>query len=377
MGLAPDAKSNNKQSRRLSGWRLKRAQSLLRSADLPRFSFYRKLATLLGRGASMRETLENILESLDGSSSPVVPALKVWLPAVKAGRTIHEISSGWLPQAEIRLIQAGEKTGSLTSQLRRIVVMGDQKNRITSAIKSASWYPLIVSVVLIAVLEIYGYFVIPELMASIDKLAIRPEPGPAGSLLIWLSSMVRSYGLLLPGLAATVYLGSRWLLPRWTGRLRIRFETIWPFSFYRMTEGSNVLIGLAALIGSGMSPADAVAMQATKSSPYTRSRLAPVEFWCRKGLFLGESLARTGLGFPDWEIIRDLKIYAKEAALAEALEQLANDWIEEAVKRLTVKAEHFKVYATLFLLGFVAIMAFGVIDIIYAITTSTNSLYKY
>ena len=71
------------------------------------------------------------------------------------------------------------------------------------------------------------------------------------------------------------------------------------------------------------------------------------------------ALKKTGLNFPDKEVIADLKIYSELDNFEEALEALANEWLEESVYLIEQKAALLNMAAILSVGGVIAWAVMG------------------
>ena len=81
-------------------------------------------------------------------------------------------------------------------------------------------------------------------------------------------------------------------------------------------------------------------------------------------------MAKTGLDFPDREIIGDLKIYSELDNFEEALDKLANDWLEESVYMIEEKAGVLNMAALLSIGGVIAWAVMGTFEMQDQITSS-------
>ena len=62
---------------------------------------------------------------------------------------------------------------------------------------------------------------------------------------------------------------------------------------------------------------------------------------------MGTALDKTKLNFPDTEVVADLKIYSELDNFEEALNNLANEWLEESVYLIEQKASILNMVALL------------------------------
>ena len=79
----------------------------------------------------------------------------------------------------------------------------------------------------------------------------------------------------------------------------------------------------------------------------------------RNGDNLGEALYHTRLGFPDEEIVGDLRIYSELDNFQEALENLANGWLESSIRTIGKQAEILNAIAILMIAGVIGWVVWG------------------
>ena len=85
---------------------------------------------------------------------------------------------------------------------------------------------------------------------------------------------------------------------------------------------------------------------------------------------LGQALGKTGLNFPDAEIISDLKIYSELDNFEEALDNLANEWLDESVYLIEEKAGILNMVALLTVGAVIAWAVMGTFEMQDQITNS-------
>ena len=145
-----------------------------------------------------------------------------------------------------------------------------------------------------------------------------------------------------------------WTFPRWRGGWRAKFDNIPPWSIYRIFVGVGWLLSLASLIKAGTPVSRALRLLRGDSSRYLLYRIDRTLVFINNGDNLGDALFRTRLGFPDNEIIGDLRIYAELDNFPQALEQLADDWLENGVRVIEQKSALMNNVAILLIAGTVA-----------------------
>jgi type II secretory pathway component PulF len=93
-------------------------------------------------------------------------------------------------------------------------------------------------------------------------------------------------------------------------------------------------MSLSAMVAAGVSVPDAMRLLADYSNRYLSDILEETLHYISNGENLGNALAMTGKDFPNEEIIGDLMIYADMNDFAKNLSQIANDYMEESVRKM-------------------------------------------
>ena len=131
-----------------------------------------------------------------------------------------------------------------------------------------------------------------------------------------------------------------------------------PWSLYKIFVGITWLLALAALVKGGTPVSTAMRALRKDSTRYLKERIDKAMVHINNGENLGQALAKTKLGFPDEELISDLKIYSELDNFEEALDNLANEWLEESVYSIEEKAGILNMVA---LLSVGAVIAWAVL----------------
>ena len=93
-------------------------------------------------------------------------------------------------------------------------------------------------------------------------------------------------------------------------------------------------MSLSAMVAAGVSVPDAMRLLSDYSNRYLSNILEETLHYISNGENLGNALAMTGKDFPSEEIIGDLIIYADMNDFAKNLDQIANDYMEESVRKM-------------------------------------------
>lgn len=131
--------------------------------------FTRQLATLIGAGLPLTQSLHTVMEQttnkrLQGVVSDIIGS-------VEGGKSLSESFSKHadvFDKVFLALITAGEASGTLDDSLRRVAAQQEKDAAIMSKIKGALTYPVIVLLVIVGVMLFMFFTVVPQ----VEKLYI-------------------------------------------------------------------------------------------------------------------------------------------------------------------------------------------------------------
>ena len=133
--------------------------------------FTRQLATLIGAGLPLSQSLHTVLEQTQNKQLQAV--IEDISTNVEGGRSLSESFSKHprvFNEVFISLITAGELSGTLDESLQRIANQQEKDAAIVSKIKGALTYPLIVLVVIFGVLAFMLFTVVPQVETLYEDL---------------------------------------------------------------------------------------------------------------------------------------------------------------------------------------------------------------
>ncbi|MBO8425056.1 MAG: type II secretion system F family protein, partial [Proteobacteria bacterium] len=181
------------------------------------------------------------------------------------------------------------------------------------------------------IIMLVGIYLVPPLAEIAGDNMV--WTGMARSL-IWLSEFSIQYWYIILGVfvALCVIIGIS--LPNWSGRLRAKFDKLPPWNVYKIQMSVGWLMSLSSMVAAGITIPDAMRMLADNSNKYLRDILEDTLHYIANGANLGAALNSTGRDFPNSEIIGDLAIYADMNGFDENLGRVANDYLEESVRKM-------------------------------------------
>jgi type II secretory pathway component PulF len=334
-----------------------------------RLKVYKKLASLLRNRFSLMDSLERVHDIItNGGKSPNEPlavALACWSRSLQNGEPFSEALKGWAPARERLMLSVGD-VSDMESALDNLIKVAEGSSRMIGPLTSALGYPAFL--MMMAVLIIYGigvYMVPPMIDAAPNTI----WSGTAKDL-VAVSYWIADYWIIAFSSLPTVFIVIFFSLSRWTGKIRVMFDKFPPWSLYRVFTGVSWLLALAALVKAGTPVSSALRSLRGDASKYLRERIDSALVYINNGDNLGDALHKTDMGFPDPEVVGDLRIYSELDNFEQALDQMANEWLEESVEGITQKASLLNMFAIFMVGGVISWAVLGTFDMQDQITDS-------
>lgn len=341
------------------------ARFQMRTSASTRIRLYRQLERLLRNGVRITEALESLWRRASNEgrkpTDSIALALAAWQQGPKSGRGIAAAMAPWIPNEERLLIEAGEQAGQLPQALADVVDLAQGSKQIRNTIISGLAYPVALFIALLLTLWYLSSSIVPAFATILP-----PEEWTGmGAWLATLAGFAEKYTIAI-GIGAVLLVALYVMtVSRWTGRSRLLVEKIPPWSFYRLSQGIGFLLASSALLRAGMQITEVFDRLRRDSSPYLRERLTAAVQRIRSGDNFGNALYKTGMDFPDKDIVQDLRTYAGLTGFNETLAQIAREWLEEAVRKVQGQAQALNMIM-LFLMFILIVVVFTGL---YAVTS--------
>jgi len=337
-----------------------------------RMTLYRKLASLLRNDFILMDALGRIerVESKGGlkPNEPFAIAMRAWQKSLESGASFFEATRGWVPTNETLMMTLGD-VSKLSIALENIVRVGEGSSRIKNAMFSALGYPLFLLALTFGIVIMVGIYLVPPLSeAAGNDIVWR---GTAASL-VWMSEFAKSYWyFFIIGFASGISL--IWFsFYNWSGGLRTSFDKIPPWSMYKIQVSVGWLMSLAAMVAAGGTLPVSIKMLADNSPKYLRDILNSCLRFISNGDNLGVALDNTGRQFPNQEIIGDLVIYADMNNFDENLSKIANDYLDESVRKIEAISNIMNSFGILIVSVIIAWVVFGTFQMQDQITSALS-----
>lgn len=175
----------------------------LRMGGEEKITLFSNMATMLGAGIPIIETVESLLDEAKGAKRIVLTQLQEDLTAGHhVSRTLSQFPKIF-DKVTVNLTKAAEESGTLETTLQDIEKNLRKQMELGDKVKSAMMYPMLVMVVFAGVLLVMLLVVIPKISKVFERLKVA-LPLPT-KLMIMLSNALINQPLLV--LSITVVLG--------------------------------------------------------------------------------------------------------------------------------------------------------------------------
>lgn len=310
------------------------AKMVFRANTSKRLATLRKLASLLRNDFTLMNALGRIemIESHGGKKpgEPFAIVMRVWQKNLERGMSFSDATRGWVRAEETLLLTSGN-IADLAVALENVGRVVESTRRIERAMASAIAYPLFLFALTFGIIIMVGLYLVPPLADAAGGNVV--WRGAAASL-IWLSNAAYKYWFVI-AILFVCSVGLVWFsFANWAGRARAVADKLPPWNIYKIRISVSWLMSLSAMVAAGMTVPGAMRILADNGNRYLRARLMATLHNIANGDNLGVALSNTGMDFPNEEIIGDLAIYADMTGFDENLSRVANDYLNESVRRM-------------------------------------------
>jgi len=345
------------------------AKMIIVFSNKVRLKLYRKIASLMRNRFSLMDALDMLYDGAsNGGKNPGEPlaiALAAWGKALNNGKPFSDALKGWAPARERLMLSVGD-VSDLEGALLNLIKVTEGSTKMIRPIIGAVAYPSFLVMMSVLIIYAIGVYIVPPMIDAAPTVVWRGLARNLVDLSDWIKENWLVAFSILPIVMATIY----FTIGIWTGKIRAYFDYIPPWSLYKVFVGISWLLALSALVKGGTPVSTAMRALRRDSSRYLKERIDKTLVFINNGDNLGQALAKTGLDFPDAEIISDLKIYSELDNFEEALNNLANDWLEESVYMIEEKAGILNMVALLAVGAVIAWAVMGTFEMQDQITSS-------
>ena len=361
--------SLQKAMSRLNAVEVQYARLVVNMSNGARLKLYRKIASLMRNRFSLMDALDRLHDGISNggknAGEPFAIAIVEWSKKLQNGIPFSDALKGWAPDRERLMLSVGD-VSDLEMALLNLIRVTEGSAKMVRPIIGAVTYPSFLFMMAVLISYAIGAYMVPPMIDAAPDVV---WTGLARDL-VDVSYWIKDYWIVafsaLPIIMVVIYS----TIGIWTGPIRAFFDKLPPWSLYKVFTGISWLLALSALVKGGTPVSTALRALRRDSSRYLKERIDKTLIYINAGENLGQALAKTNLDFPDVEIIGDLKIYSELDNFEEALEKLANDWLDESVYLIEQKASILNMVALLSIGGVIAWAVMGTFEMQDQITSN-------
>lgn len=330
-----------------------------------RRKLYGALAKVAADNKSWYSALEVMGAEFAVAKHPLAPLAKLVLLRMRgagvsrpgqARRTLGSELSGMVPPDEAMLIQAGEMSGMMHSGLLNAADLVTSKARLKAAVFSNLTNPVGYFIALMAVLIYISISLLPTFEKTKPRTTWPEEAQLLGTVSDNVTLIVASSVALVLACAA----GLQWVVPRWTGPVREKFDrNLFPFTLIAEINGASLLKSLAGYIASGTPFPEAVKNVSMSATPYMKEQCTKLLDMMRRGKRAEEALCRLAIVPQKYHWI--IKVYAMSEDAAKVYEDIANE-LTRNVEEFVAKLFGHVATAMKFSIGLLIIWIYGALN---------------
>jgi type IV pilus assembly protein PilC len=296
--------------------------------------FCRQFNTMLNSGITIIKCLDILMQQTENRKLREVIA-QVY-EDVQKGSALSEAMKkhrNVFPEVLVNMVEAGELSGTLDQVMERMAIHFEKENRIVTKVKSALIYPIILTIVAVAVVIFLLIVVMPTFISMFESSGVA-MPLPT-RILLSISNAIRSYWYaILLASTGIAYFTGRYLKSEKGSYNFDRFKLNMPVvkGTVRKIATSRFTRTLSTLLASGIPLMNAMDVAAkVVGNKVVAEGIEKAREEIRKGIAMSEPIKKMGV-FPPM-VDSMIKIGEESGALDEMLAKTANFYDEEVEAR--------------------------------------------
>lgn len=291
--------------------------------------FFRILATMVNASLTVLKSLTALKKQ--EKDPEMIKFYTFMIERIQTGTTMHEALDayyGCFGDAEVSIIEAGERTGKLNSALLQIAEQTEKVDSITRKIKGAMTYPMLLIIGMTACVAVLMIKVIPTLTGFFGDPEKLPE---ATKYILAVSGFFINYWyVIILGLVAFVMGVMFWKKTKWGkyhfDRIMLHLPIYGPLvTKVALSRFARVF---ANLLGSGVAVVEAIRIVSSAvGNEVYRQRILLLKQDIKNGQKIAESLEDDPL-FPDL-LVSMIRVGEETAQIGETVVKIADFYDEE------------------------------------------------
>lgn len=298
--------------------------------------FCTQFASILRAGVPLVQTINILAEQAEDKRLKKI--LAIVSEDLQSGKGLSEalsVHEKYLPMLMIKLIEAGEMSGTLDLSLQRLAVQFEKDYKLSRKIKGAMMYPMIVSIIAVFIVVFLLMYIMPKFEDMFSGLGA-DLPGIT-KFMISLSKGISQGWMYILGFIILFYASFRLYKSSPTGRLQLdTLKTKMPIIRKAMVRILTARFArtLATLTSSGVSLTQSLRIGSkVVANKLAENRLLDIEEQIKRGITLHSAISRETM-FPKM-LMHMVKIGEESGTLDQMLEKAADYFEEEAETSIT------------------------------------------
>lgn len=296
-----------------------------------RLNLYERLAAFTKEEFPLFDSLQKFKTRYDKKKDFRGKIIAYWLEDMKYGASLSDVLQGWVPDAELNLIQAGEEGKGIDQGLDEAIKFAKSAQKIKNTIVSGSTYPVILLLVVLGFIAMFSVKLAPTYLGI---LPLERWPSMGQNLYNFSHAIVSYWYMLFAGLGVMGFIISK-TIGIWIGQTRELFDKVPPWSVYKVYQASAFLISLASMMQSGTPLNDSLKKIKKSCSPWLAEYIGSMEKNLKKG---GKNFgSHLDVGLLDEETAGDVIDYSELGKFEQAVYTIGEKNLEESVEKIELR----------------------------------------
>lgn len=296
-----------------------------------RINIYERLQSYTEEGFPIYDSLTKFKARYDKNKDFRGNIIAAWLENMNHGLSFSQSIKGWIPDAELNLISAGEDGGHPEQGLSEAIKFATSAQKIKNTIVAGATYPLILLTVVLGFVAMFSIKMAPTYLSI---LPVERWPDLGQNFYAFSSFLVKYWYMILGAMGVSaVVIGKT--IGTWVGPTRDIFDKFPPWSVYKVYQASAFLISLASMMKSGTPLNEAIKKIRSTSAPwlvsYTDDMLRNLR---RGGKNFGQHL---NVGLLDDETAGDVIDYSELGKFEKAIYSIGEKNLESSVQKIEAR----------------------------------------
>lgn len=301
-----------------------------------RLNLYERLAAFTKEEFPLYDSLVKFKTRYDKKKDFRGKIIAYWLEDMKYGASLSDVLKGWIPDAELNLIQAGEEGKGIEQGLDEAIKFAKSAQKIKSTIINGATYPVILLLVVLGFIAMFSVKMAPTYLGI---LPLERWPSMGQNLYGMSNFIVSSWYVLAAIMGVIGYIISK-TIGVWTGSVREVFDKVPPWSVYKVYQASAFLISLASMMQSGTPLNESLKKIKKTSSPWLADYVNDMEKNLKKG---GKNFgSHLDVGLLDEETAGDVIDYSELGKFEQAVYTIGEKNLEQSVEKIEVRMAMLK-----------------------------------